>query len=274
MILGLTIAGIDKGLYLFMHMASLGSGMNPEEYSKMYAQENTYWWFQGRKKILFRMIERFGLLKGGKARALDIGCGTGLILEELNGRATALGLDFSHQALSFCKKRGLDNLISGDVSQLPIADSSLDLVLALDLFEHVKDDVSLVRDIYRILKPGGYLLATVPAHQYLWSSHDEALHHFRRYSHSGFRKLIAGNGFTLEKYSFLITFTYFPILAFRIVQKVFRRFKPTDQSPKTHIIILPNFINAALIRVLEMEGMLLERMNLPIGVSLICIAKK
>lgn len=248
--------------------------MNPEEYIKMYEQENTYWWFQGRKKILFRMIERFGLLKDGAARVLDIGCGTGLILEELNGRATAVGLDFSHQALSFCRKRGLDNLISGDVSHLPIADSSLDLVLALDLFEHIKDDVSLIRDIHRILKPGGYLLATVPAHQYLWSRHDEALHHFRRYSYGGFRNLITGNGFSLRKYSFLITFTYLPILIFRIAQKMFRHFKPTTQRPKTHIIILPESINAALIRVLELEGLLLERMNLPIGVSLICIAQK
>jgi len=248
--------------------------MNPEEYEKMYTQENTYWWFQGRKKILFKMLERFHLLNNGKSRVLDIGCGTGLILQGIADRSMAIGLDFSRRALSYCRLRGLNNLLRGDVTNLPISDSSMDLILALDLLEHVEDDARLMGEIHRVLKPGGHLLATVPAHQYLWSEHDEALHHYRRYSKSSFHSLIKGCSFEVVKYSYVISFTFFPILIFRLIQRYYRKLRPSKADPKSHIIILPKGINSLLIKVLELEGALLERMNLPFGVSLLCIARK
>ncbi len=248
--------------------------MNPEEYEKMYAQENTYWWFQGRKNILFKMLKRYHLLADGKARVLDIGCGTGLILEGIEGGAFAVGLDFSKKALSCCRRRRINNLVCADVEHLPIADSSVDLVLALDLLEHIEDDNALLREIVRILRPGGYLLATVPAHQSLWSEHDEALHHFRRYSKKGFLRLVSKSGLTPLKYSYVITFTYLPIVLFRLGQKLFRFLVHSNNKPKTHIILLPRLINSFLIFILNLEGFLLERMNLPSGVSLLCIARK
>jgi ubiquinone/menaquinone biosynthesis C-methylase UbiE len=247
--------------------------MNPEEYEKMYAQENSYWWFQGRQKILFRMLEKYNLLENSDSCVLDIGCGTGLILDEISTRSKAIGFDFSRKALSFCKKRGLENLLCGNVKHLPIADSSLDLVLALDIMEHIDDDTAMMKEIHRVLKPGGNILITVPAHKYLWSDHDEALHHFRRYSKNGFRKIIKENGFTIKKYSYVISFTFFPILIFRMIQKLIHRIIPS-KAPKTHIIILPKRINSLLIGILDFEGILLEHINLPVGVSLLCVAEK
>jgi len=248
--------------------------MNIEEYEKMYNQENTYWWFQGRKQILFKMIRHYDLLKNGRARVLDIGCGTGLILQGISGKSYAIGVDFSPKALSFCEKRNLKNLVRGDVRDLPIAESSVDLVLALDLLEHIEDDERLMNEIRRILKPGGFLLATVPAHQYLWSEHDEALHHYRRYSKTDFLRLVKNRGFSLIKYSYVISLTFLPILVFRLGQKFYRFFKPSKDKPKTHIIILPEGFNSLLIQILEMEGTLLKRLNFPFGVSLLCIAQK
>lgn len=248
--------------------------MNPEEYDKMYNQENTYWWFQGRKKIIFRMIKHYNLLNHGKARVLDIGCGTGLILEALAEQGFAMGLDFSFKALQFSRQRNLKNLIRGNVKNIPVKDSSVDLVVALDLLEHIEDDQGLLDEIQRVLKPGGYLLSTVPAHQSLWSEHDEALHHFRRYSKPKFSDMVKKHNFSLVKYSYVISFTYFPIYIFRWGQRIYRKIVPTKQSPKTHIIILPEIINSLLIRILEFEGRLLQRMNLPFGVSLLCIAEK
>jgi SAM-dependent methyltransferase len=248
--------------------------MNPEEYEKMYKQENTYWWFQGRKKILFKMIQHYGLLKDGNAKVLDIGCGTGLILEEITPQACAIGLDFSQKAISFCRRRKIENLLLGDVSNLPIKDSSVDLIMALDLLEHIDDDEGLMQEINRILSPDGHILATVPAHQYLWSGHDEALHHFRRYSREGFLNLIARNGFEPVKYSYVITFTFLPILIFRVIQKIYRRFRPSGDSPRTHIIILPKYLNSLLIEILNMEGSILKYLNFPMGISLLCIARK
>jgi SAM-dependent methyltransferase len=248
--------------------------MNVEEYEKMYNQENTYWWFQGRKHILFKMIRHYDLLKNGKARVLDIGCGTGLILQGISGESCAIGVDFSAKALSFCEKRNLKNLVRGDVRDLPIATSSVDLVLALDLLEHIEDDKGLMNEIRRVLRPEGYLLATVPAHRYLWSEHDEALHHYRRYSKTDFRDLVKKEGFTLIKYSYVISLTFLPILIFRLIQKACRFFKPSKNKPKTHIIILPEGLNALLIRILEMEAGILKHQNFPFGVSLLCIAQK
>lgn len=248
--------------------------MNSEEYEKMYNQENAYWWFQGRKKILFKMIQHYGLLKDGGAKVLDIGCGTGLILEGISSQACAIGLDFSKKALSFCIRRKIDNLLLGDVAKLPIRDASVDLILALDLLEHIENDGKLMSEIYRTLKPGGYILATVPAHQYLWSGHDEALHHFRRYSKEEFLTLITGNGFLPIKYSFVITFTFIPIVLFRMIQKTYRHFRPSSNKPGTHIIILPKYLNSLLINILDWEGSLLKHINFPIGISLLCIAKK
>ncbi|MBN1903210.1 class I SAM-dependent methyltransferase [Candidatus Sumerlaeota bacterium] len=248
--------------------------MNPEEYEKMYNQENAYWWFQGRKKILFKMIEHYGLLKDGNARVLDIGCGTGLILQSISSRSIAIGMDFSRKAISYCRRRNIRDLLLGDVSNLPIKDSSVDLILALDLMEHIEDDEGLMKEIYRTLKPKGYILATVPAHQYLWSGHDEALHHFRRYSKESFWKLITGNKFQPVKFSYVISFTFLPIFLFRMIQKAYRRFIPSTGNPRTHIIILPRFINSLLVHILNLEGALLKHINFPIGISLLCIARK
>jgi len=248
--------------------------MNFEEYEKMYSQENTYWWFQGRKKILFKMMERFELLRNGKAKVLDVGCGTGLILEKISNRSFAVGIDFSSQALSFCKQRGLKNLIKGNVQDLPIRDSSVDLVLALDLLEHIEDDKGLIKEIQRTLKPDGYLLATVPAHQFLWSDHDEALHHYRRYSKRGFHNLISSDALVPIKYTYVITVTFIPIFLFRVIQKIYHFFVCRERKPKTHIIILPKILNSLLISILDIEGTILEYTNFPIGVSLLCIAQK
>ena len=248
--------------------------MNPEEYDKMYKQENTYWWFQGRKDILFRMMKYHNLLEDGKARVLDIGCGTGLILEEITDQTFAIGMDFSMKALGFCQKRNLKHLVRGDVSNLPIASGGLELVLALDLLEHIEDDGALMKEIHRILKPGGYLLATVPAHPSLWSGHDEALHHFRRYTKQTFSRLVRESRFSIKKYSYVISFTFYPIFMFRMAQKLYRFLIKSRDKPKTHIIILPKIINSLLIKVLELEGWILQYLNLPFGVSLLCIARK
>lgn len=245
--------------------------MDEIEYEKMYSLEDTYWWFQGRKFIIFSLLGKYSLLKKDTPkRVIDLGCGTGLILSELNAISVPVGIDFSMTALSFCKRRGLRDLTCADVNNLPFADESFDLIFALDLLEHIKDDKHLLGEIRRICGPGGVLIATVPAHQYLWSEHDEALHHYRRYSAKEFHKLIVQSGFELIKYSFCISFMYFPIVIFRKLQKLF---KPSG-SPKTHLILLPRWMNSFLIQLLRLEAFLIKYINFPFGVSILCIARK
>lgn len=248
--------------------------MSDPEYKKMHDQERSYWWFQGRKYILFRILERFDLLSRKDIKTVDIGCGTGLILESISRKTTALGLDYSNMALSYCRERGLNNLLRADVTKLPIKDASVDLFLALDILEHIENDKALLGEIYRGLKPGGHLLATVPAHQSLWSEHDEALHHFRRYSKKDFETRVRGQGFKIRKSSYVITFTYLPIFIFRKIQNIFRKIFPSRKEPKSHLIFLPKAINSLLINILKLEGRMVEKSNLPFGVSILCLVKK
>lgn len=237
----------------------------------MYVLEDTYWWFQGRKSIIFSLLNQYRLLKNEeKKNIVDLGCGTGLILGELNNLAMTFGVDFSTLALTFCKRRGLEHLVCSDVNNLPFADEQFDLVFALDLLEHIEDDIHLMSEINRILKPNGTIMLTVPAHTSLWSEHDEALHHYRRYSSQSFRKLITDAGFIPLKYTYCISFTFIPIVLFRHFQKLL---KPSGK-PKTHLIVLPSWINRLLIKVLNIEAYLLRFMNLPFGVSLLCLARR
>lgn len=245
--------------------------MNIEEYEKMYNLENTYWWFQGRKKIIFELMRKYVLLELNNPRILDSGCGTGLILTELNKYGFTIGLDISSKALSYCKDRGITKLIKAQVSNLPIKDNTCDVVVSLDLLEHIENDNEVLKEYHRVLKKDGFICLTVPAHPFLWSEHDEALHHFRRYTKKEFKATLLKNNFKIVRYSYVISFTFFPIVIYRFLSKILK--KKNSQS-KTHIIPLPKNINQFLIFILKIEAFLLKFINLPIGVSLICIAKK
>jgi len=245
--------------------------METAEYEKMYTLEDTYWWFQGRMQIITNCLETHGVLRPG-IRVLDVGCGTGLMLQRLTD-VKPIGLDFSHLSMEFCRRRGAERLLQADVVNLPFQDNAFDLILALDLLEHVERDDLLVDQFHRVLKPGGHAMITVPAHESLWSEHDEALHHYRRYSKDQFRRLLAEGGFELVKYTFAITATYWPIVAFRRFQR-WRHRNDTNRRPKTHLIALPRLINQALIGVLHAEAWWLRRHTLPAGVSLLCLARK
>ncbi len=245
--------------------------MEETEYEKMYSLEDTYWWFQGRKSIIFTLLKRRHLLDtDGMQRIVDLGCGTGLILEELSNHIVPIGVDFSQKALTYSQRRGLEKLVCADVNELPFEDESFNLVFALDLLEHISDDNHLLLEMYRICEPGGHVLLTVPAHESLWSEHDEALHHYRRYSGEGFKKRILAAGFQPVKFSYCISFTYLPIILFRKLQK----FLKPSRKPKTHLIVLPRAVNTILIELLKVEAKLLDVMNIPFGVSLICLARK
>lgn len=244
--------------------------MNPAEYARMYDLEDTYWWFQGRKWIVVNVLEQIALSRDATFKVLDLGCGTGLMLDHLNQRYWATGLDFSPLALDFSRRRGAGNLIQGDVERLPVANDAFDLVTALDLMEHVEHDDQLLNEIFRSLKPGGSLLVTVPAHPFLWSDHDDALYHFRRYKRSELQKRILDAGFELQRLTYCITCTFPFIVAFRFLQ---RRLQKRDH-PKAHLIVLPSWANRLLMWSVQMESQLLKWTNLPFGITLLAVGRK
>jgi SAM-dependent methyltransferase len=248
--------------------------MNLEEYEKMYSLEDTYWWFQGRKHIIFSLLERSGAFEpnvdGSAPVTVDLGCGTGLVLDHLHSRTRPVGLDLSALALTYCRERGIRALARSDATQLPLGDDSTDLILALDLIEHIEDDARVYSEIARSLRPGGRAVISVPAYPFLWSEHDEALHHCRRYTRASLTRLLGGQPLRVERLTYAIAFTFLPIVAFRVLRRLLRR----RSAPRTHLIVLPGWMNGALISLLKIEAAMTRWVSFPFGVSLLAVVRK
>src|SRR5262245_61971007 len=158
---------------------------------------------------------------GARGRLLDLGCGTGGVLPHLAPYGEAIGLDPAPEAAKYCRQREVP-MVVGSGLELPFADGSFDAVLALDVIEHVADDVALLREARRVLRPGGVLLVTVPALPWLWSSHDDVNHHFRRYTLTTLQQSLGRGGFRRERVSYYNA-TLLPLaIARKFIQRLAR----------------------------------------------------
>ncbi len=259
--------------------------MNPQEYARMHALETNYWWFVGRRAIIERLLREKVAQKGEKApRLLDIGCGTGanlpMLCESLGPNGRACGLDFSPLALQFaCARLTAPNLTlsQGDALQLPLRDGLFDIVTMLDVLEHLSDDAKALKEVHRVLRPGGSLILSVPAYHHLWSAHDEALHHFRRYEKANLAKTLRAGGFHIEKISFAMSLM--PPLAW-----FWRRFilpakpnRPRDAKRHSQGAVLPAappWINELLVKYVAIEGQIIACRPLKFGTSLVAVARR
>jgi SAM-dependent methyltransferase len=165
--------------------------------------EETHWWFVGRRRLFAREIAALSL--SPRARVLDIGTSTGTNLRMLRdaGYERVLGVDQSPEAIRHCETKGLGPVHQGDICDLPFDDGSFDLVLATDIVEHVVDDALALREVARVLAPGGALLLTVPAFQSLWGLQDDVAQHRRRYRMHELLRIVQGAGLKpLRRYHF------------------------------------------------------------------------
>lgn len=243
--------------------------MQQHTYSIMRRVEDTHWWFVGRRRIIGSFLEEISTnLETDRARILDVGCGTGANLEMLKSFGSAEGVDVSHEALAFCRERGLENVRHGKAEQLPFEDNSFDLVTALDVLEHLNDDAAGLGEIGRILRPGGRVLLFVPAFMFLWGTQDDVSHHRRRYTLSGLREVVRKSGLVVERATYANITFFVPILLGRTLMRV------TGLRPESENNINVGPLNDMLGRILGAEGTLLKRTNLPFGVSAICVARR
>ena len=242
--------------------------MNPAEYERMHALEDWYWWFVARRRAAARFVRDFAPADR-PLRILDAGCGTGGMLDLYRSwpDAEAIGLDFSPSALGFSHNRGHERLVGGDLTALPFRTATFDVITALDVLEHVPDDARAAAEISRVLKPGGILVATVPAYQFLWAPHDEALHHQRRYDGPQFRSLLQGAGLQIERLTFLLS-ALFPLAA---ASRMVQRGKSGESAglPK-----VPGFVNQALIAFQAAELAVARKASLPFGLTVLAVGRK
>jgi SAM-dependent methyltransferase len=259
--------------------------MRYDLYEDMYVKEQDYWWHVGKRLIVYRLLEKYLPRRGGtpaaERRALDLGCGTGRNLDSLAQYATPVGLDSANAALEFCRARGHRYLVQA--MSLPFAPNSFDIVTALDVIEHVDDDLATLRELYEVMRPGGLLVISVPAYKQLWSYWDDILGHRRRYTTGSLRQVAQTAGFRVRKVSYSNATILAPVMLVRAVkglrhhavQRAYAQgFTAEPSTPETDFIRVPGWLNHLMTGYYHLESRTVRNYNLPFGLSVVCVAQK
>jgi 2-polyprenyl-3-methyl-5-hydroxy-6-metoxy-1,4-benzoquinol methylase len=240
-------------------------------YLKMNRLEHEHWWFVSRRSIIEMVLRSQVKTIGPHSKILDAGCGTGGNLDLLSSLGCDVtGLEMEPDAAEIARSKSGKAVYIGSLpDQIPFADESFDLIVLLDVLEHIEDDIGTLASLTAKLKPGGNLLITVPAFSFLWSSHDEAHHHKRRYR---LNELVGKmQHCNLQpKYASYFNTWLFPMIALvRIFQNI------VGSNQKTDDLSLPSpFLNKMLRGVMSSEKHILKRGKLPFGVSIMAIGQK
>ena len=247
--------------------------MQQHTYSILRRVEEGHWWFVGRRTILRSLVESLMRTRkepAGDARwnILDVGCGTGANLAMLSQFGNTSGVDVWAEAVSCCHERGLQNVKQAVAEDLPFADESFELVTALDVIEHLDDDIAGLREMRRVLRPYGRILLFVPACMFLWGVQDDVSHHRRRYTLPQLKEAVSKAGFEIEQASYMNITFFLPTLIGRLLMRV------AGIKPDSEANVTPGFLNGILGKILGSESELLRHMNLPFGVSALCIARR
>jgi SAM-dependent methyltransferase len=242
--------------------------MMEHTYPILYAVEQSHWWYVGRRRIITGFVEQIcRQVTDRPPRILDVGCGTGANLMMLSKYGQAEGVDVSEDALTFCRARGLDNVKLGAGEELPYENGTFDLVTAFDVVEHMDDDLAGLKEMRRVLRPGGRVFLFVPTFMFLWGLQDDVSHHRRRYRLPELRRVLEQAGFEVERSTYANITFFVPILLVRKLMR-FTGIK-TDTENSINITAL----NGILGRILGAESTVLRYINLPFGVSGLCVAR-
>lgn len=244
--------------------------MDSSYYQEYAATEDKHWWFAARRDILRKILRKW-LPPDPARRILDVGCGTGAMLELLREFGKAEGLDSSENAINHCRQRlGLDiELHEGDIPGKLPPGRSYDVVTAFDVIEHIADPLAALRQVRQLLTPSGLFICTVPAFQFLWGPHDEINHHYRRYARADLVAELKQSGFRVHWTSYFNTLLFLPIALYRLWNKA----TIGDKPPKSDLSAAPACINRLLRSILSAERVVLPTCSLPFGVSLVAIAQ-
>jgi len=233
----------------------------------MVSVDDRHWWYRGRRLVIQSQVRRLALPP--QARLLDAGCGSGRMLDELERFGSVSGIDSSSWSVAAARNRGHADVILGSVERMPYPDRWFDLVTCLDVLEHTPDDVLTLTELGRVTRPGGHLLVTVPAYQALWSAHDEANHHYRRYRRR--RLLEVGNeaGWELVRASYFNSLLLLPAAVVRLARR--GRGDPTHSE----LSFTPPWLDPVLTLPLRIESAFMRiGGRLPAGLSVLALFRR
>ena len=241
--------------------------MERAAYDRMRELQQDHWWFQARRRIIESALEQLGL--PGDARILEVGCGPGGNLGVLKRFGAVEAVEPDPASRAYASEHWDVPVHDGLLPHaLPFTKASFDVIAVFDVIEHVDDDAGSVKALAVLLKPGGHLVATVPAHAWMWSAHDARHHHKRRYAKREFRRLFSDAGLVPVKLSFFNALLFPLIAGVRVAKTALNIHGGEDDRMPSPTV------NRLLGGIMAFERHALRRGGLPFGVSLLMIARK
>lgn len=242
--------------------------MRADIYRQMQQSESRHWWFCARREIIHRLIALH--LPNADGRVLDAGCGTGGNLQMLGRFGVVTGVEMDPGAARMARDKASGVVLEGYLpDQFPLAeDDQFGLIAALDVLEHIDDDVASLERLKRYLAPGGKMVVTVPAFPALWGAHDEAHHHKRRYTRTELQQKVESVGMKVGYISYYNSLL-FPVAA--IERLLHRLVKDNGSDTQAGLSVPAGWLNRLLYGVFVLEKHVIGRVALPFGLSLVAV---
>jgi SAM-dependent methyltransferase len=251
--------------------------MDPIVMQAMLGADERHWWYRGRRRVIRAELDRLALPE--HPAILDAGCGSGRTMQELAAYGRVSGIELSPSAVEVARARGVGEVLIGRLEELPFADESFDLITCLDVIEHTPDDHVTLAELRRVCRAGGHLLVTVPAYPRLWSEHDVANHHHRRYTRAALRSAALAAGWEVGRMTSFNSVLLAPAAAVRLIRGRHLDGEAAgggaDAEFRDELSIGPSWLNGALEQPLALEARWLRRGGtLPFGLSLLAILRR
>jgi dTDP-4-dehydrorhamnose reductase len=247
------------------------SGMDRSFYKNYFKIEKEHWLMKIRRAIVQDNLNKYLTKDSKHTKLLDFGCGSGIFVEELEKAGyDAHGVDISDEAVRFGALQGVKNLSVIDSHKINFPNNTFDVVLSMDVLEHLEDEEWALKEIERILKPNGIFVVMVPAYMFLWGIQDEVAHHYRRYTKSALIKIINKNTkLNTIRSSYFNTILFLPIASVRLVSRLYN-----IKGRESDFDINSPFLNKLFYSVFNFERKLLKKINYPFGVSILAVFQK
>jgi SAM-dependent methyltransferase len=241
--------------------------MDAEAYKEMIELQEEHWWFVARRDVIKSVIN-MQVPQGSTSKILEIGCGVGGNVGLLSQSGQYRGIDMHKPAIDYCSEKYPQfEFQCTRVEDIPqeFNSNKFDSIYLLDVLEHIDDQVAILKSAQNYLTPSGKILVTVPAFEFLWSPHDDFVHHVRRYTKAGLKKVLEDSGYRVERISYFNSIL-FPLA---LIQRLGMRL--LNRKLSTHLSTPPTVVNWLFKVTFAQEAWILKRTNLPVGLSIIAV---